>query len=152
MDLPERRPEILGAGFSHLLPISAIPEIVCQTGHGRQICMVLPQAPLTTKGPSLAAAAPESLNLGQGPKPCSRGAERETETTLNHFPSPCLYFFPTLLRGACKLCVAAEPSRRHTWTAKHNTALIRKAGGGQGSTAIMPILITVTRAAVPSPP
>ena len=53
-----------------------------------------------------------------------RSKERETETTRNHFPSLYLYFFPTLLRAACKLCVAAEPSRRHAWTAKHNTALI----------------------------
>lgn len=53
-----------------------------------------------------------------------RSKERETEAALNHCPSLCLYFFPTLLHGACRLCVAVEPSRRHKWAAKHNTAFI----------------------------
>ena len=76
------------------------------------------------KGPfsSSRSREPEFGARAQALQP--RSKERETETTLNHFPSLCLYFFPTLLGGACKLCVAVEPSRRHTWTAKHNRTLI----------------------------
>lgn len=46
---------------------------------------------------------------------------RETETQINPFPSLRLHFFPTLLRGACKLCRAFQ---ERPGAAKHNTALI----------------------------
>lgn len=84
--------------------------------------------PSAPQGALLQQPSQGACTLGRGPRHRSWGAERETETALNHFPSPCLRFFPPLLRGACKLCVALQPSRRHTRTAKHNTAVIWRGG------------------------
>lgn len=77
------------------------------------------------RGEPFSSSRPRELARGARAQALRLGSKgRETETALNHFPSLCLWFFPPLLRGACKLCVALQPSRRHTRTAKHNTAVI----------------------------
>lgn len=105
--------------------------------------------PSAPQGALLQQPSQGACTLGRGPWHCSWGAKRETETALNHFPSPCLCFFPPFAPWSLQaLCGTAAFQETHeNGQAQHGRDL-----EGRGPAPFMPILIIVTRAAIPSPP